>query len=189
MARLFTKRRVNLGALTRTLRNTWHFVQNFEVRDLGSKTVLIIFDDETAPQKILSQGPWSFDKYLVRLYRPKDKESVDDATFVGASFWVQFHYLPLRRMNKATTEAIGKTLGTIEQVDASLSGKCRSRFLHVRIHLDITKPLSRGKMVKMTQNRNGYLFNTKNYRFSAIGVVSSTMMRKTARYGLTMVVR
>nr|POE65772.1 hypothetical protein CFP56_45895 [Quercus suber] len=122
LARLFTKRRVNLEALTRTLRSIWHFVQNFEVRDLGSNTVLIIFDDEAAPQKILSQGPWSFDKYLVGLYRAKDKESVDDATFVGASFWVQFHNLPLRRMNKATAEAIGKTLGTVEQVDASLSG-------------------------------------------------------------------
>ncbi|KAK7856879.1 hypothetical protein CFP56_020970 [Quercus suber] len=73
----------------------WRSVQNFEVCDLGSNTVLIIFDDDAAPMKILTQGPWSFDKYLIELYKPKDDESVDDATFLHTSFWVQIHNLPL----------------------------------------------------------------------------------------------
>lgn len=86
VARLFTKRRVNLEALTRTLRSMWRSVQTFEVRDLGFNTVLILFNDEANPQKILSQGPWSFNKHLIGLYNPKGEESVDDATFKGASF-------------------------------------------------------------------------------------------------------
>lgn len=118
VAKFFTKCRVNLEALARTLCSMWRFVQNFEVHDLGSNTVLIIFDDEVGLLKILSQGPWSFDTYLVGLYKAKDEESVDDAMFVGVSFWVQFHNLPFRCMKKAMAEAIGKTLGTVEQVDA-----------------------------------------------------------------------
>ncbi|KAK7830730.1 hypothetical protein CFP56_027998 [Quercus suber] len=66
VARLFTKRRVNVETLVRTLKSMWRPVQNFEVRDLGSNTVLIIFDDDAALMKILTQGPWSFDKYLIR---------------------------------------------------------------------------------------------------------------------------
>ena len=95
VAKLFTKRRVNIEALSRTLRSMWRFVQNFEVRDLGANTVLILFESETNPPKILAQGPWSFDKYLIGLYKPKEEELVDNATFTMASFWIQsttFHF-------------------------------------------------------------------------------------------------
>ena len=78
VAKLFTKHRVNIEALSRTLKTMWRSIQNFEVRDLTSNTVLIFFSDEADAKKILSQGPWSFDKYLIGLYKLGDSESVDD---------------------------------------------------------------------------------------------------------------
>ena len=107
VAHLFTKCRVSIETLSRTLRSMWRSIQNFEIRDLGSNTTLLLFENEADSLKILSQGPWSFDKYLMDLYKPKEDELVDDATFDGASFWVQIHNLSLRRMIKANTEAIG----------------------------------------------------------------------------------
>ena len=59
------------------------------------------------------------------------------------------HNLPLRHMNKTTAEAIGKTLGTVEQVDSSSTGECQGRYLRVRIQIDITQPLCRGRMVNI----------------------------------------
>ncbi|KAL0015705.1 hypothetical protein SO802_002774 [Lithocarpus litseifolius] len=88
VAKLFTKRRVNVEALSRTLKTMWRFIQKFEVRNLTSNTVLILFSDEADVRKILSQEPWSFDKYLIGLYKPGDLESVDDAKFDTASFWL-----------------------------------------------------------------------------------------------------
>ncbi|KAK7853822.1 hypothetical protein CFP56_034518 [Quercus suber] len=52
-------------------------------------------------------------------------------------------------MNKATAEAIGRTLGTVEQVDASPTGEYHGRYLRVRITLDINQPLCRGRMVNV----------------------------------------
>ena len=95
VAKLFTKRRVNIEALSRTLRSMWCSVQNFKVHDFGANTVLILFENEADPPKILAQGPWSFDKYLIGLYKPKEEESMDDATFTNASFWIQIHDFPL----------------------------------------------------------------------------------------------
>lgn len=86
VAKLFTKHRVNIKALSRTLLSMWRSVQNFEVHDLGANTMLILFENEANPPKILAQGPWSFDKYLIGLYKLKGEESVDDATFTNASF-------------------------------------------------------------------------------------------------------
>ena len=149
MAKLFTNRRINIEALSRTLKSMWRFVQDFEVRDLTANTVLLLFMDEADTQKILSQGPWSFDKYLIGLYKPKATESVDDASFDTASFWIQIHNFPLSRMNRANAHAIGSTIGEVEQVDAWPVGECRGRYLRVRVNIQIDQPLCRGRYVDM----------------------------------------
>ncbi|XP_023907357.1 uncharacterized protein LOC112019055 [Quercus suber] len=149
VAKLFTKRRVNMEALSRTLKSMWRSIQDFELRDLGSNTVLILFSSKADSLKILSQQPWSFDKYLIGLYKPTEEESVEDAKFTSAPFWIQIHNLPFSRMNKANAEAIRRLLGKLEQVDASPTGDCRGRYVRVRVNVDINLPLSRGHFVDM----------------------------------------
>ncbi|KAL0007876.1 hypothetical protein SO802_009378 [Lithocarpus litseifolius] len=149
VAKLFTKRKVNAEALSRTLKSMWRSVQDFEIRDLGSNIVLIIFSEEADTHKILSQQPWSFDKYLIGLYKPTAEESVDDAKFDRASFWIQIYNLPISRMNKVNAEAIGQSLGDVEQVDAPPNGECRGRYIRVQANIDINQPLCRGRFVNI----------------------------------------
>lgn len=66
----------------------WRAGGSFEVRDLGDNTVLIFFEDEADVARILMQGPWSFDKYLIGLYRPGEETN---ASFDWTSSWVQIH--------------------------------------------------------------------------------------------------
>ena len=120
-----------MEALSRTLKSMWRSIKDFEIHDLTSNTVLILFSDEANAMKIISQGSWSFDKYLIGLYKPSESKSVDDARFDTASFWIQIHNLPLSCMNKVNMEAIGSSLGRVEQVDASLNGECRGRYIRV----------------------------------------------------------
>ena len=119
----------------------WRSSGAFEIRELGSNTALLLFDDEADVQRILLQGPWTFDKYLISVFRPGNDAAVEDAVFDKASFWVQIHELPIRRMNKVTAEAIGQTLGIVKSVDQSSSGDCRGRCIQVRINIDISQPL------------------------------------------------
>ena len=56
VAKLFTKRRVNVEALSQTLKSMWRFAQDFKVRDLASNTVLLLFTHEADAQKVISQG-------------------------------------------------------------------------------------------------------------------------------------
>nr|POE73744.1 hypothetical protein CFP56_78923 [Quercus suber] len=138
-----------MEALSRTLKSMWRFAQDFEVRDLASNTVLILFTHEADAQKVISQGPWSFDKYLIGLYQPSASESVEDAKFITSPFWIQIHNLPLSCMNKENATAIGTTIGRVVQVDASPSRECRGRCIRVRINIDIEQPLCRGRYVDL----------------------------------------
>ena len=66
----------------------WRVGGSFEIRDLANNAMLILFEDEADVNRILMQGPWSFGKYLIELYRPSEEATINDATFDKASFWV-----------------------------------------------------------------------------------------------------
>lgn len=85
---------------------------------------MILFDNEDDLDHILMRGPWSFDKYLLGLYKLGKKEAIKNASFDRESFWIQIHDLPIKHMSKANAEAIGRNLGLVEQVDASAMGDC-----------------------------------------------------------------
>ena len=52
-------------------------------------------------------------------------------------------------MRKQNAEAIRKTLGIVEDINVSATGDCRGKCIRVRINIDITQPLCRGRMVNI----------------------------------------
>lgn len=148
IAKFFTKRRVNLVAVAKTLNRAWRMEKNFEIRDVGDNKAIILFEEEVDLQRVLMNSPWSFDKYLLALHKLGEDEHIQGIRFDDVSFWVQIHDLLARRMTKETWVRIGSTLGEVDQVDVPatriLLGKC----IRVRVKIDITKPLCRGRLVK-----------------------------------------
>ena len=124
VAKFFMKRRINLEATIRTLRSMWRDGGNFDVRDLGNNTAMLIFDDEDDPKWILMRGPWSFDKYLIGLFCPNEVATVEDVKFDTASFWVQIHGLQIKWMTKSNVVPIASMLGRVKSVEELVKGDC-----------------------------------------------------------------
>ena len=53
VAKFFTKWRINLEAITRTLKMIWRSGRSFDIRNLGNNIVMLLFDDEDDPKRIL----------------------------------------------------------------------------------------------------------------------------------------
>ncbi|KAK7823300.1 hypothetical protein CFP56_035669 [Quercus suber] len=51
LVKLFTKRWVSMEALSRTLRSMWQSIKDFEVCDLTSNTILILFSNKANVMK------------------------------------------------------------------------------------------------------------------------------------------
>nr|POE69700.1 hypothetical protein CFP56_45736 [Quercus suber] len=71
-----------------------------------------------------------------------------------APFWIQIFNLPLKCRMKEIGRAIGSKLGEVLEVDVSESGVHWGRCLHVRVHIDVTKRLVRGKKITI-EGREG----------------------------------
>ena len=141
VATLFTKWRVNLEAVARTLKGAWKTKQSFELHDPGENKAIILFEDEEDMDRVLSMGPWSFDKYLIALHKLGDEEQIENISFDSASFQIQIHDLPTRRMTKEVGVQIGNTLGEVEEVDIPTRGNILGKCIRVRVKIDITQPL------------------------------------------------
>ena len=117
--------------------------------------VLFTFDNKLEVDSILSNEPWSFDKHLMVLQRYDKDTLVEDLMFNRTFFWVQVHDIPIRFMNQKVAEGICSTVGTvIRKSDTKVDG---GGFMRVKVSLDITRPLSRGRMVSLGQGKEQWV--------------------------------
>ncbi|XP_075674845.1 uncharacterized protein At4g02000-like [Castanea sativa] len=99
--------------------------------------------------RVLMLSPWSFDKYLLVLHKLGVGEVVNQLKFNRVSFWVQIHGLPIMSQTKDVGLRIGETLGRVEKVDVDDKGFCLGNYLWIRVLVDISTPLCRGRLVRM----------------------------------------
>ena len=138
VAKFLTKRVINIEAVMRTLKPLWRSVHGFTGRDMGNNRMKFLFTDTADMERVLANGPWSFDKYLILLKRFEDDQSFSEVVFDSCSFWVQIHDLPIRCMTSVVCGKIGNTLGLVEQVEEFAEGRGGRNFMRVRVQLDIT---------------------------------------------------
>ncbi|KAL0012144.1 hypothetical protein SO802_007252 [Lithocarpus litseifolius] len=147
VARFFMKRRVNLEVVASTLMSAWKTELSFEVCDLGENKAIFLFKEETDMVRVLSNSLWSFDKYLLAVHKLEKKEQIQNISFDKASFWVQIHDLPARRMTREVGERIGRTLGEVKEVDVPTTDNLLGKYIRVHVRIDITQALGRGRLI------------------------------------------
>ena len=107
-----------------------------------------------------------------------------DLVFDKVPFWVQVYDIPFRFANKVVAEGICSGIGEVCPSDFSVMEG--SDFMRVRVILDISKPLSRGRKITLDDGSVGWVsFKYEYYQISAIGVVVLLIVTKIVIFGLT----
>lgn len=75
--------------------------------------------------------------------------SLSKIDFEKASFWVRMFNLSLACMNQIVGFQSGSSMGTVEEVDTDEEGVGWGEYLRVKIKMDLSKPLFRGRMLKL----------------------------------------
>ncbi|XP_030970096.1 uncharacterized protein LOC115990400 [Quercus lobata] len=153
--KFYTRRALNMEAIASTFMPLWRSRNGFKVKNMGNHIVLFTFDNKHEVDSILSNEPWSFDKHLLVLQRYDKDEPIEDLKFNSTTFWVQVHDIPVRFMNPKVAEGICSTVGTVvRKSETEMNG---GSFMRVRVNVDITRPLSRGRMVSVGQGREKWV--------------------------------
>lgn len=70
--------------------------------DIGENILLFEFNDCLDLERVLEFEPWSYDKSLVAFQRVQDFEIALRADYSHATFWVQFHNVPVKSLSHET---------------------------------------------------------------------------------------
>ncbi|XP_050249301.1 uncharacterized protein LOC126696657 [Quercus robur] len=120
--RFFTGRALNMEAIAQTFKLLWHTKKGFEVRNMGSHRVLFLFLEESDIDRVVAGEPWSFNKYLV-------------------------HDLPVGNLNMRVIQEIVSVAGEFVHNRAEHEDYEGGNFMRVRMKVDVTKPLSKGRKI------------------------------------------
>ena len=119
----------------------WRTVREVRIEELGDNIFMFKFATEADKKRILTGGPWHFDRVIMVLIEPTSLGEVTKQSFSHASFWVQIHNIPIMCMNEETIREFGKEIGKVEEVGTNAEGECIRKYARLRVSVDVTKPL------------------------------------------------
>ena len=148
VARFLTKRVLNTEAIIRTFSPLWRSRNGFKVRNAGDHILIFEFDNAEEVEKILSSEPWSFDRHLVVLQKLANAIPVHDMALNTVSLWVQVHNMPISFLNRGVAEDLCDAVGKVDRSTSDVEVD-RGSFFRVRVRVDISIPLCRGRVLSI----------------------------------------
>ena len=146
VAKFCTRRALNMEAVARTFRPLWRTKGNFHITNAGDNILLFKFEREMDADKVILGEPWSYDRHLVIFQRFEGSKALKEVEFKYCSFWIQIHEVPFKFLTPETVVEVGEMIGTVSK-KRETSEIVGGTFLRVRIEVDITRPLCRGRRV------------------------------------------
>ena len=149
-AKFFTRRALNVDAIARTFKPLWRAINGFTIKNMGNHVMLFIFEKQEDVHRVMVSEPWTFDKHLVVIQKYEKNTPLQEVSFNKTSLWVQIFDIPVRYMSKETAEDICSSMGEVglSEFHPTEEG---GRFVRVRVRIDVTKPLCRGRVVDLEE--------------------------------------
>ena len=117
--------------------------------DAPDGLLLVEFFDVGDKDRVLIGRPWSFERCLLLVTSLEGDVQSSKLDMNLVPFWVQIHDLPLLYMNREVGEHVGGILGSVLLVDTDENGVGWGKSLRVRVQLDVSQPLLRGKKIRL----------------------------------------
>ncbi|KAI7982234.1 hypothetical protein LOK49_LG15G01883 [Camellia lanceoleosa] len=126
-----------------TLLTVWRPVKGMDFNVIEDNLFLFQFHHIADKQRVMLNGPWSFDKHLILLNEVDAHLQLSEVLLSEAAFWIQVHNLPLISMTKEVGYLIGNKIGSSVDVEYGAGGMAAGRYMRIRVTLNMAKPLRR----------------------------------------------
>jgi hypothetical protein len=184
VGKLLSERTITKEVLKTPMVRAWKLSGSVSFRTLGPNLFIVEFEKWWDKDRTLEGRPWTFDGDLFSLVDYDGLTQMEDLEFEKAAFWVRMYKLPLACMGKEVGLQVGSTVGEVEEIDVLDDGVGWGEYLRVKIRIDLTKPLARGRIIKVQDKEIWVAFQFEKiprFCFTCGTVVHSS--RKCGEYG------
>ncbi|PPR95330.1 hypothetical protein GOBAR_AA25340 [Gossypium barbadense] len=112
---------------------------------LNESIVLVKFGSVEDRSRILNMAPWLFDQFLLALLSFVKDKDLKDYAFHVTPFWTRIYNIPFEMMDRQIAMEVGEAIGEVMATDWRDRDGCWTKFLRLKIKIDISKPLRKGK--------------------------------------------
>ena len=146
--KLLSNRPFNGMALLNSVRSLWASPNGITIREIEDNLFMVVFHVEADLECIFVRSPWTFDKKLIQLVRFKGDIQPMEVKFQYSAFWIRILNLPIKSMIREVGEDIGNGIGRFIEADVPENGIGWGRYLRIRVDIDVSLPLFRGKILE-----------------------------------------
>lgn len=156
-----TLRPISREGLLRVFKPLWKD-EGLRVGGLGGGKIIFEVSSVEIKQMVLDGCPWNFDKFLLLIADANGKGQPEKIPMIFENFWIQIHGLDPEDLTKEIGEKVGDALGVYKETCLGEDGVCQTKYLRIRIGLDVGKPLRR--LVKIRIDGQPLVFKLKYER-------------------------
>jgi hypothetical protein len=159
VGKVWAEKSVNKEAFMSVMSTIWRTAGGVKFRDLKDNMWLFEFADQVDKKRVMEGRPWSYDRQILVLNEFDGSTPPSQLVFDHSPFWIQAHDMPLICMNKNVGSKIGNSLGELLEVDVAGDGMGWGSYLRLRVNINITKPLDRGRALNLDGKSSWVEFN------------------------------
>ncbi|XP_038714588.1 uncharacterized protein LOC120008131 [Tripterygium wilfordii] len=156
---------INSKAFQSTIRRAWGVGEDVRINIIGPNVYQFLFPNDFTMERVLEEGPWSFDNHMLVLKRWEIGMAATNLSFDSISLWTQAWGLPLVCHTHSVASLIGNTIGSFISPDNRQEANLLNSHLRFRASFPLSKPIRRGCRVK-TPNGECVWVNLKYERLS-----------------------
>jgi hypothetical protein len=145
LGRLMSDRRIQKEAFKTLMTRLLKTVEAVAFKELHDNLWLLEFSNVDDKRRVMEGRPWLFDRSVLVLKEIDEEIPPLQMDFSKVLLWVQVHDMPLMCMNRDVGVKIGQSIGMVEEIDVTGDGVGCGKCLRIRVYVDITKLLERGR--------------------------------------------
>lgn len=169
-----TNKKVNFMAMQDTLSSIWRPVKGVFMEETNRMNLFLFkFFHERDMQRVLDDGPWTFNQQVLLVKKFNADEQIKDIKLSELYIWMQVYDVPVGFKSEFILKSIGNFVGRFLEADTkNFQGMCRN-YLRIRVAIDVHRPLkSQMRLKRAGGNGWGFSSSMNDYRpfvFSAGG--------------------
>lgn len=164
--RLLSGRSVNKVGLKNMLEAVWQNKAGVKIEDYTEGIVILTFGSEVIKNRLMKGQPWNFSGSYLVLIEADAMEQVTVDSFQKIPFWVQVYGIPPGHLAKPYGERLGKEIANSMGEFLEFDRNYRPNFMRVRVGMDSSGPLLRGKFLKLDKKKDNIWISFRYERLS-----------------------
>jgi hypothetical protein len=156
---------ISSEGIQQTLGRIWCADRGMIYKEMGDNLFLFHFNHQSGERRALEDGPWMAGHSLLVMVKYDGKCMLESMEFNHILIWIRVSGLPMGMMNKKVAEIIGEDIGQFLDVDAEENGSAASRYLRIKVRIDIHQPLRRGVTIEIEGEEEEKRWCPKEYEF------------------------